>query len=42
LIFLLPHLEDHATQSNSRIQSNENEEEANNSQEEEKETPRNI
>jgi hypothetical protein len=36
VISLLPHLEDRATQSNSRTQRNENEE-VNNSQEEERE-----
>ena len=37
LLFLLPHLEDHETQSNLSTQKNEDEEEANSSQEEEKE-----
>jgi hypothetical protein len=42
LIFLLPHLEDHTTQSNLSTQRNEDEEEANSSQEEEKELPQNV
>jgi hypothetical protein len=41
LLFLLPHLEDHTTQSNLSTQRNEDEEEANNLQEEEKEQPQN-
>jgi len=42
LIFLLPHFEDRTSQSNSRTENIENEEEVNNSQEEEKEVPRNV
>ena len=41
LLFLLPHLEDNETQSNLSTQRNEDEEEANNSQEEQK-LPRNV
>ena len=41
LLFLLPHAEDRPKQSNLSTQSNENEEKANNSQEEESVLPRN-
>lgn len=42
LLFLLSHLQDLDTQSNLSTQGNDEEEEANNSQEEDKELPRNV